>query len=654
MEKNDNIEINRIIDILISKKILITFIFIVFIILGYIYTYNYTIPKYKSTSTLLLIPNNSIEKNTITTSDLTLNSELITTYSNIAKNPKVLDQVIKNLDLNMTEEQLLNQIQVRVIADTYIIEVSVQDVNPQKAMLITKELANVFLKEIKQIYNLDNIGIIDEAETAKTPYNINHMKDIIIFFSVGGLISVFYVIMVYIFDNTIKREEEIERYVKLKNLGKIPIYTNKKQEIVDRNNSKSYIIECINTIRTNILYMNSTRKGKTILITSCTPQDGKSWISSNIAVAFAQTNKRVLLIDSDMRKGRVNKIFNTSNEEGLSNYLYFITGDRKRDIQLAKKYIKETDIPNLHILSNGTIPPNPSELIDSNNMKNLIKILEDIYDIIIVDAPPCKLVTDSIVLSTIADSTILVVNAGKTKIKDLNEVKKSIQSVDGQIIGTVLNKVKIKGKTYSANYYYGNKQNEKKEETVKKKIVTVEEVVKEATQKFKIKEKPKEEMEVIKPIQLQSDNDELRKIANQLEKIQESYEKSLRIINKKQNTQQQIQLLLNVKISKMQEEIKKEIAKIDYSDKFNQINDMIANLKDSYLELSNRTRVDSIKEEKIDSRNIIDIKTLKHKKKKKDVFSINEDITYGDLEKTATCVISFEESKLGNSSIVSY
>ena len=104
----------------------------------------------------------------------------------------------------------------------------------------------------------------------------------------------------------------------------------------------------------------------------------------------------------------------------------------------------------------------------------------------------------------------------------------------------------------------------------------------------------------------------------------------------------------------MQEEMKQEIAKIDYSDKFNQINDMIANLKDSYLELANRMRVDSIEAEKINNENIIDIKTLEHKRKKKDVFFINDDISYSDLEKTATCVISFEESKLGNSSIVSY
>lgn len=472
MGEFENIEIKRIFDIVKSKKLLIAFIVILFTLLGYVYSYYYVTPEYKSTTTLLLT---SEEDNVTTTSDLNLNSGLISTYSNIAKGSGVLKQVINNLNLEMTEKQLQNKVTVNVIKNTYVIEIAVKDKNPQQAMEIAKELANVFLSEIKQIYSLENIGIVDEAQLPIQPYNINHIKDIFIFFSVGIFISLASMIVIYIFDNTLKNEEDVEKYLKIKALGTVPINENKNEEIVNKNNAKSYITEHLNAIRTNILYMNSTKNDKTILITSCTPQEGKSWISANIAVSFAETDKKVLLIDADMRKGRANKIFDVDNKVGLSNYLYSMTREIKSDIELARQYISETKIPNLHILTNGSIPPNPSELLNSANMKELVNIFKNIYDIIIIDAPPCKLVTDSIILSTIVDSTVLVANSEKTKINDLNEVKKSIQIVGGEIIGAILNKVKLTEKTYSKGYYYVHSKDTY--EVKEKEIISVNEII---------------------------------------------------------------------------------------------------------------------------------------------------------------------------------
>lgn len=477
MNKNENIEFKRMLDILNNKKRIIALILILFIALGYLYSYYYVVPEYKSTSTLLLIPN---DDETVTSSDLTLNSGLISTYGNIAKNSKVLKQVISNLNLNIQEVQLLSKIEINIIKDTHIMEISVSDTDPQMATNITKELSNVFLNEIKQIYNLNNIGIVDEAQLPDTPYNINHIKDMFMFVCMGIVVSFAYVVIIYLFDNTIKKEEDIEEYIKIKSLGSVPI-NNDKSEIINRENTKTYITESINTIRTNILYMNSTKNAKTILITSCMPREGKSWISTNIAVSFAETNKKVLLVDADMRKGRINKIFKVDNRAGLSNYLFNMNSDVEKDVYLAKEYIKETKIPNLHILTNGTIPPNPSELLASSNMKELLAILKSIYDIIIIDAPPCKLVSDSIVLSTIVDSSVIVTNSGNTKISDLKEIKKSINIVGGKIIGAIVNKAKIKGKKYSKKY-----QNESDLNTYNKneKSQTVEELIEKAIPKL--------------------------------------------------------------------------------------------------------------------------------------------------------------------------
>lgn len=484
MEMNENINLKRIFDILKHRKLLIVFTLIVFTVFGYLYSYEYLVPQYKSKSTLLLIPNTTSE--TTTNSDLTVNSGLISTYSSIATNSKVLKQVINNLKLDLTEDELLSKITVSVIKNTYIIEVVVTDESPRLSAIITRELANVFLNEIQEIYNLNNIGIIDSAQIPSKPYNINHKKDLFIFFCLGIIASFMLIIFIYIFNNKIEKEEEIEKYLHIKSLGSIPLNVMKKtqDEIVDKTDSKSYASECINTIRTNILYMNSTKNAKTILVTSCTPNEGKSWVSANVAASFADINKKVLLIDADMRKGRAYKIFGASNKYGLSEFLYSMTGDIKEDLLLANKFVQETKIPNLHILTNGNIPHNPSELLASSYMKELVALFKNTYDIIILDAPPCKLVTDSIILSTIVDSSVLVVNSSKTSINDIKEVKKSIELVDGEIIGAILNKVKMSGKTYKKNYYYGNSTKMENYNSEPQTVASVSELIDESLAKL--------------------------------------------------------------------------------------------------------------------------------------------------------------------------
>ncbi len=730
MGKNENIEITRILDILKSKKLVILFILIIFTLLGYLYSYHYVVPKYKSTSTLLLIPNSTAEGKVIMTSDLavntdlTVNSGLIETYRSIGENSKVLKQVINNLGLDMTEEELLKEMKISVMKDTYVIQVSVTNEDPQKAMDIAKEFDEVFLQEIKEIYHLNNIGIVDEARLPEKPYNINHLKDMIMFLVAGMGVSFLTMIVFYLFDNTIKKEEEIEKYIQLKSLGSIPMNQDKAQEIVDRSKAKSYVTECINTIRTNILYMNSANSAKTILITSCTPREGKSWVSANIATAFAETDKKVLLVDADMRKGRAHKIFKVDNTEGLSNYLYAMTGEKEEDINMAKNYIKETQIPNLHILTNGIIPPNPSELLESSAMKELLEILKNIYDVVIIDAPPCKLVTDSIILSTIVDSTILVANAEKTKMNDFNEVKKSIQMVDGEIIGAILNKKRIAGKVYSKGYYYGHDETQEIEEVKPREIISVENMIQ--TTVFDFKENDVEVKEETKQAEQTSSNmvqkdyedikqfmneklKELQKDYNQLadnvkdttymellikrveqekltaeeiktitseiiknhteelintmkneksneEQIQKLLQQELNVMkNDKNNNEQQIQELLNEKITNMQKEtqelMKQEITKMDYTKQINQINEMLTNLKDSYLELSNKMKTNDeemmkYQETNKNNRNIIDFRAFKKQKNKKKVYSIEEDIAYEDLEEVATYIIPLQTRKI--------
>lgn len=226
------------------------------------------------------------------------------------------------------------------------------------------------------------------------------------------------------------------------------------KELIVKEDPKSPISEVFRTLRTNIQFMNNNKKLKTILITSTLSGEGKSWISANLACTFAQAGKKVIILDADMRKGRQYTIFGISPRPGLSNYLSGFDEDGK-EVDLAD-YIQETEVENLYVIPAGNVPPNPSELLVSENMVNLLDRLREICDIIIVDGPPTQLVTDSLILTRIVDSTVIVASSNQTKKDNLRRIIDNIQKVGGKIAGVVINKVQISSKKYEQSYYYGS------------------------------------------------------------------------------------------------------------------------------------------------------------------------------------------------------
>lgn len=218
------------------------------------------------------------------------------------------------------------------------------------------------------------------------------------------------------------------------------------KELIVANRPKSGVSEAIKTIRTNLQFSSVDEKVKKILVTSSFPGEGKSFISANLAVSFAQTGAKVLIIDCDMRKGRQHIIFEMPDETGLSNLL--IT-----DLKDYRKYIKETGVENLSVLSRGIVPPNPSELLASEKNKELIKVLEKEYDIIIFDGPPVGGLTDSVVMSNLTDKIVIVSAYKSTPIELLEKTTKSLSNFKDKIAGVILNKVPSSKNHYYNNYY---------------------------------------------------------------------------------------------------------------------------------------------------------------------------------------------------------
>ena len=221
-----------------------------------------------------------------------------------------------------------------------------------------------------------------------------------------------------------------------------------KNEIILKLNPKSVVSEDIRTIRTNLEFSLTEYDKKVVMITSSVPNEGKSFISSNLSVALAQNENKVLLIDCDLRMGRIHKMFNLTNKVGLSNLIA-----KYNEVEEVEEYVKKTDVKNLFVISRGTVPPNPSELLSSKRFENIINDFKQLFDYILLDSVPVTGLPDALVLSKIADKTIIVVKYGSTNIDALEDTKKALDNVDAKVAGVVVNKIP-KSKTRYGNYYY--------------------------------------------------------------------------------------------------------------------------------------------------------------------------------------------------------
>jgi len=227
-----------------------------------------------------------------------------------------------------------------------------------------------------------------------------------------------------------------------------------KSMIITQNNPKSPISEAYRVLRTNIQFSGVDKPLKTILVTSAGPMEGKTTTIANLAVIFAQCGSKVLLIDTDLRRPMLHKVFMLLNDRGLTNLL-----TSQKD---TVSFIQHDVVKNLDVLTSGVIPPNPSELLSSNAMKNFIEKVKASYDIILMDSPPVVSVTDASIISTYADATILVVKSGKTEIETVKRAKELLEKINANIIGVVLNNISKKQLDYSYYYYYSEEGDKKR------------------------------------------------------------------------------------------------------------------------------------------------------------------------------------------------
>lgn len=318
-----------------------------------------------------------------------------------------------------------------------------------------KQMYENFLMRLKETsvtagLKTSNIRVIDPAKVPERPVKprvmLNLLLAIISGLTLGTGLAFFYEYL----DNTLRTPEDIENFLQIPSLGVIGIFQTAKgnpggEELITLSDPRSNISEAFRNLRTNVLYSSYDPPRKLILITSALPIEGKTLVAANLAAVLALTGRKVLLLDTDMRKPRLHKLFEVERQPGIAQYLI---GEAE-----PNQIIRETRVANLKLAPCGDIPPNPSELLGSERMISFLSENKDQFDYILLDSAPLVSVTDALVLAGQMDGIILIIKGNETARDPVRRSLRQLEEVKAKVLGAVLNQVDLKKEGYYYHYY---------------------------------------------------------------------------------------------------------------------------------------------------------------------------------------------------------
>jgi len=325
----------------------------------------------------------------------------------------------------------------------------------------TRNMYDMLIKRFKETslteeMKTGNIRVIDTAETPQNPVKPNRKRNLLLAVILGLFSGFGLALFLEYLDNTIKLPDEIKEDLNLPFLGAVPAFSTNgipdhiPSELVTVHSPNSAVSEAYRSIRTSILFSSADTSPQVIMVTSVSPFEGKTTSAANLSVTLANAETRVLLIDADMRRPRVHKIFGLDRKVGLSNVLVGTVP--------LEDAVFASQVEGLDILPVGSIPPNPSEIIGSQKMAQLLDTLRKKYSRIIIDTPPTLSVTDALVLSRMVDRVLLVIRSGETPRPAVKSSLVQLQTVNAKLLGAVLNAVGVGRDSYYyyqySNYYY--------------------------------------------------------------------------------------------------------------------------------------------------------------------------------------------------------
>jgi non-specific protein-tyrosine kinase len=473
-----------------------------------------TTPIYQ-TSTRLLVSDppamRSIESTGIVSAQT-----MTRTYAEMLVDRPVLQGVIDQLQLGISPDVLKKSIAVTLVRDTQLLVITVLDTNPVQAANIANTIATVFtdrirvlqsqryaaseaalaqqvadmerqieetnqaiartsdaaqlaqlqarLTEYRSLYSQlvtnfeqvrlaeaqtsTNVVVSEPADIPLIPVSPKTTRNTLLAGVVGMLLCAAAVFIFDTLDDTIKNPDEIRRRYNLTILGMIASHEAQNEKPISLRQPRSPVAEAFRALRTNITYAAVDTPLRRIIVTSATPQEGKTTVSSNLAVVLAQGERKVVLIDADLRRPQIHRKFGLPGNVGLSELFLMM-----RPLEsLPRGVIQASEVPNLAVITSGRLPPNPSELLTSQKMLQFLDLLQQEYDLIVIDTPPVLNVTDAAALASRMDGVILVAKPGVTKISDLRLALEQLRNVGARVLGVVLNEVNPSSRKYG--YYY--------------------------------------------------------------------------------------------------------------------------------------------------------------------------------------------------------
>ncbi len=385
----------------------------------------------------------------------TFAEEQMSSYAQVATSPKVLDAVIREVPLSTTAEELAKSVVVTVPLHTVVLEIAATDQDPSRAARIANAvgvaLANVAEElapdradgsESVRVTTVESAQIPDEASSPRVFWNLALGLALGLFLGFG------LAVLRHVLDTKVKSEEDVRRLTEIPILGAVPVDLEvPRHPVILRSEPHSASSESVRRLRTNLQFVDVVNRAKSVVISSSIGEEGKSTIAINLAVAFADTGARIILVDADLRRPSIAQYIGIEGNVGLTTVLI-----GRADVQ---DVVQPFGASTLDVLPTGQIPPNPSELLGSPAMAGLLDRLTATYDMVLLDSPPLLPVTDAAVLSKLAGGVLLVVGADRIHRPQLQEALVSLETAGAHLFGIVLNKTeRHDGEAYNYGSVY--------------------------------------------------------------------------------------------------------------------------------------------------------------------------------------------------------
>ncbi|MCI0139985.1 polysaccharide biosynthesis tyrosine autokinase [Arthrobacter bambusae] len=391
----------------------------------------------------------------------TFSQARVQSYVKTVDSPIVLQPAIDALGLTISPEELANQVQAKTDLNTVLIDIDVSDSSPVQAAAIAQAVAKSLISAVDSLERPKtggsspvSLSIISPATAPTAPSAPNTRLNLVLGLLIGLAAGIGSAILRAHLDNRIRGEADLRRVTEASLLGAISFDQDAtKKPLLTQAPAQSPRAESFRQLRTNLQFANVAGHAQTILVTSSLPGEGKSTTATNLAIALAQAGQTVCLVDADLRRPMVDEYLGLDRNAGLTTAL---VGDAD-----VADLMQPWGEDNLFVLTSGRIPPNPSELLGSGEMQNLISRLEQSFDSVIIDAPPLLPVTDAAVLSQHVGGVVVVASVQKIRQHDLEKSLAALRLVDAKILGVVLNRLPAKGPDSYAYGYYADTERPK-------------------------------------------------------------------------------------------------------------------------------------------------------------------------------------------------